>query len=132
MRFSDLPSPEERINKGIHTGQRDVVQSILGSLVPILPVIPERAIRVRRGIRFDTPQVEATIVETVAVFSGESDTEVGLAGKIRSNSRQKKKDWLMVAHMVVSVFFHCWQALSGQTPPIFPSTAGTLTGSVLG
>ena len=81
MRFSDLPSPEERIFKSIHASQRKVEQSILGSLVPVLPVIPERAIRVRGGIRFNTPQVEATIVVTVAVFSSKSDTETGLAGK---------------------------------------------------
>lgn len=81
VRFSDLPSPEERIYKSIHASQRIVEQSILGSLVPVLPVIPERAIWVRRGIRLNTPQVEATIVVTVAVFSGESDTETGLARK---------------------------------------------------
>ena len=77
--FSDLPSPEEWDLESIHTGQRKVAQSILGGLVPILPVIPERAVRVRRGISLDAPQVEATVVETIAIFSGESYTKVSLA-----------------------------------------------------
>jgi len=79
VRFSDLPSPEERIYESIHTGQREAEQSVLGSLVPTLPVIPGRAIRVRRGISLDALQVEATVVEAIAVFSGEADTESGLA-----------------------------------------------------
>lgn len=80
-RLSDLPSPEERIFERIHTSQRKTEQSIPGSLIPILPVVPERTIGVRRGIWFDTPQVEATVIVTVAVFSSNSDTEIGLAGK---------------------------------------------------
>ena len=75
MRFSYLPSPEEWVPKSIHTGQRKVEQSVLGTLVPILPVIPECAIGVQCGIRLDTLHVEATVVEAVAVFSGNGDTE---------------------------------------------------------
>ena len=82
VRFSDLPSPEERIHEGIHAGQRKVEQSILGALVPILPVIPERAIWVRRGIGLDALQVEAAVVDAVAIFSSNGDTELGLPCKI--------------------------------------------------
>jgi len=77
--FSDLPSPEERIYESIHASQREAEQSILGSLIPTLPVIPGRAIRVRRGIRLDAQQVEATVIEAIAVFPGDTDTESGLA-----------------------------------------------------
>ena len=77
--FSDLPSPEERIYESIHTSQSEAEQPILGSLIPTRPVIPERAIRVRSGSSLDAYQVEPTVIETVAVFSGDTDTESGLA-----------------------------------------------------
>jgi hypothetical protein len=79
--FSDLPSPEERILKRIHASQRKVEQPILGTLVPILPGVPGCTIGVRGGIRLDTLQVEAAIVETVAVLSSNSDTETNLTKK---------------------------------------------------
>ena len=89
--FSDLPSPEEWILESIHAGQRKVEQSILGSLVPILPVVPERAIGVVGGVRLDAGHIEAAVVDTVAVFSGDSDTEGSLPWKIRSASRQRNE-----------------------------------------
>ena len=116
MRFSDLPSPEERILESIHTSQRKVVHSILGTLVPMLPIVPERAIGVRGGIRFDTPQVEATIVVTVTVFSGKSDSKGGLAGKSWSTSWQRN-DKLVVGTPLRD------NGLPGYTSPLWPNTS---------
>ena len=77
--LSDLPSPEERIHESIHASQREAEQPIFGSLIPTLPVIPGRTIRVCRGIWFGAYQIETTVIEAVAVFSGDTDTESGLA-----------------------------------------------------
>ena len=114
--FSDLPSPEERIFESIHTGQRKVVQSILGILVPVLPGVPEGAIGVRRDIRRDAPQVETTVVVTVAVLSGESDTELGLARKSRSA--------FCVQEWEADASIHVVQlALPGRASPPRPDTS---------
>ena len=80
-RFSDLPSPEERILKSVHASQGKVEQSSLGILVPVLPSVPECAIRVQGRVSRDTVQVETTIVDTIAVFSANGDTELGLTEK---------------------------------------------------
>ena len=129
-RGSDLPSPEERVFKGIHTGQSKVEQPILGRLVPILPVVPECTIGVRRRVRLDALQVETAIVEAVTVFSSNSDTEGGLTGKkVMSFSTESER---LLAYLSVILLFHDEQAIPGQTPPISPSGAGTLMGSVLG
>jgi hypothetical protein len=129
---ADLPSPEERIFESIHASQRKAEHSILGSLVPTLPVVPERAIRVRVGIRLDAPQVETTVVVTIAVFSGKTDTEAELAGKSWSSTSWRRNEKLTVAHMSFILAFQVVQALPGQIPPILPSGAVTLMGSVLG
>lgn len=88
---ADLPSPEERILKSIHASQRKVEQPILGSLIPILPGVPECTIRVCGSIRLNALQVEAAIVNSVTVLSGNCDTEGDLTGKNLSISRQRKR-----------------------------------------
>ena len=83
---SHLPVPEERIRESIHTGQCIVEQSVFGTLIPALPGVPERAVRFHSRIRLDALQVEATVVDAVAIFSGETDTEACLARKNKSTS----------------------------------------------
>ena len=117
VRFPDLPSPEERIFESIHTSQRKVEQSVLGTLVPILPVIPERAIGVVGSVRLDAIQIETAIVDAVAVLSGNGDTEGSLPCKSWSISLQRN-DKLMVAHNVFISTPQDVQAIAGQTPPI--------------
>lgn len=82
MRLSNLPVPEEGVFESVHTSQGKVEQPILGSLIPTLPVIPELAVGVRRGIRLGAHQIEAAVVEAIAILSGDGDTEVGLTGKV--------------------------------------------------
>ena len=115
-RFSDLPSPEERILKSVHASQRKVEQSSLGILVPVLPSVPECAIRVQGRVGRDTVQVETTIVDTVAVFSANGNTELGLTEK-KSIKLWTKNDKLTVAHLVETPAFQ-EQAFAGQVPPI--------------
>ena len=76
-----LPSPEERILEGIHASQRKIEQSILYSLVPIPPVVPEWTIRVRGSVWLDAPHVETTIVDGIAIFPRNGDTKARLAKK---------------------------------------------------
>ena len=90
MLLPDLPSPEERVLDSVHAGQDEIEHTILGCLVPMLPVVPESTIRVVRGIRFNAPQVEAAIVEPSAVFPTNGDTEVLLAEKKSVNLQAKK------------------------------------------
>ena len=91
MRLSDLPSPEERIYECIHASQREAEQPILGSLIPALPVIPGRAIRVRSGSSHGALQIETTIIEAIAILSGDTDTECGLAWNNWSTSGNERR-----------------------------------------
>jgi hypothetical protein len=116
--ISDLPSPEERILESIHASQRKVEQPILGILVPILPSVPECTVWVRGRIGLDALQVEATIIDAITVFSGNSNTEGGLAGKKPVSPFGKENKIRMMAYLVVWVLFHDEQAIAGQTPPI--------------
>lgn len=131
MYFTHLPSPEEGVFEGIHAGQREIEQSVLGILVPALPVIPGGAIGVRRGVRLYAPQVEAAVIKAVAVLSGDSDAEATLTGKSWSTSWQREEQ-LMMAYIEFIMPFQAVQAFPGQIPPILPSGAGTLMGSMLG
>ena len=128
--FSDLPSPEEGIFESVHAGQRKVEQPVLGTLIPMLPVVPEPAVGVCRGIRLDTTQVEAAVVEAITVLSGKSDTETRLTRQSPSTSRTNRE--AMTAYMVFIMGFQAVQACPGQIPPILPSGAVTFTGSALG
>ena len=89
--ISNLPSPEEGVLHSIHTSQRKVEQPVLGSLVPILPIVPECAIRVGGRISLNALQVEAAIIDAVTVFSSKSDTEGGLAWKKLVSLREGDK-----------------------------------------
>ena len=97
----------------------------------MLPVVPERAIRVRRGIRLNTTQVEAAVVEAVAVLSDKSGIKIGLARQRPSTSQQNKSrsdDGVLVFFMG----FQVEKAYPGQIPPTLPSGAGIFMGSELG
>ena len=115
---SDLPGPEERVFSGIHASQREVEQPILGILIPILPVIPKSTVGIIGSIRFDPPQVKATIIDAGTVFPGNSNTEAGLAGKKVIQTLSKESEGRVVAYLTIVAFFHAEQANPGQMPPI--------------
>jgi len=114
--FPDLPSPEEGIYESIHASQRETEQPILGSLIPTLPVIPGRAIRVCSRGRLGAYQVEATVIEAITVFSSDSDTKSGLAWKKIVNFLVMKRETGDGVHGIQIV-------RPGRASPSWPNTS---------
>lgn len=77
-RVADLPGPEIPVVDSVHTGKHELAETVLHSLVPVLPLYERCAVALVRGATADTVHVESAIVNRIAKLASDRDTEVGL------------------------------------------------------